>query len=196
VAWPTDIPASSYEELRQKLQSDQLRLGVAKDHAKNWWTMGEESRGRGIVAFFVWLPILIGIAVLAATIWTQNWTWLIAVPLGLLTMFFGSPMNPAKGMAVLFGVALLVAGWLSGWSSLVFSGIVVLAMYLQLQVYYALGKRAFRRFLLTGGADAFTKYWDARMVMLQNSATGETSSHQLTDDEFREMIGSPAVADN
>lgn len=195
VAWPTDIPASSYEELRQKLLSGQLRLGVAKDHAKNWWTMGDESKGRGIAAFFVWLPILIGIAVVAATIWTQNWRWLVAVPLGLLTMFFGSPMNPAKGMAVVFGVALAVAGWLSGWSSFVFSGIVVLIMYLQLQVYYSVGKRAFRRFLLTGGGDAFAKYWDARMVMLQDSITGETLSHELSDEEFREMLGSPALAD-
>lgn len=182
--WPSDVPASSFAQLQTALLSDRLILGVAKDHAKDWWTFGAESRGRLFGSLFVYLPILIGIAVVVAAIWTQNWTWLIALPFGFLTMFFGSPMNPSRFLAVLFGAALLGTGLLAGWSSLVVSGIVVLAMYFQLQAHYGLGKAAFRRFLISD-ADGFAKYWNMGIVMLRDATTGRTFSHDTTDERLQ-----------
>lgn len=191
VSWPSDLPASSHAELRAALLSDSLTLGVAKDHAKDWWTQGEESTGRGVAALFVYLPILIGVAVIVAAIRTQNWGWLIAIPLGLLTMFFGSPMNPAKRAAVIFGFGLLALGWFGGWSSLVVAGIVVLAIYVEMQVYYGLGKRAFRRFLANDPA-GFAKYWMAGIVMLRDPS-GQVHMHDTTEERLSrlEPLNSP-----
>lgn len=170
-----------------------LSLGVAKDHAKDWWTQGEESRGRPIAALFVYFPILVAIAIFVTSIWTGNWSWLIALPLGFLTMLFGSPMNPAKGMAVLFAAALLLAGWALGWSSLIASGLVVLAIYIELQVYYGLGKRAFRRFLISN-SEGFARYWMAGIVMLQDPATGYVHRHENVEERLS-ALGLPALAD-
>lgn len=193
--WPSDVPASSFDELRRLLRNNRLLLGVAKDHAKDWWTFAEESRGRGLATIFLYFPFAVALAVIAAAASTRNWIWLIALPFSFLAFVLGSPINPGRWMAVVIGVSLLVVGWLAQWSSLLVSGVATLSIYGEMQIYYGLGKRAFRHFLLSNG-DGFAKYWGIGIVMLSDARTGRIYSHDTIPTGERLTKATPAATDN
>jgi hypothetical protein len=173
--------------LQQSLFSGRLFLGVAKDHAKNWWTLSAESRGKPLATLFSYFPFALALAVVIAAFVTFNFTWLVAVPLGAVAMFLGSPMNPGRFVVVALGAALFIGGWLAGWSSLVVSGGVVLLIYAAMQLYYGLGKRAFQRFLISD-SDGFAKYWDMGIVMLKDVETGHVYSHDEPEERLRSTL--------